>query len=83
MLLILLAAPSPTKLRTRTRTEFWIRVFLQGFGFGLGFWISVLDFRSLGLLLDANALGNVSHENIGLYEMESFFQFFSNGMQKK
>jgi hypothetical protein len=33
----------------------------------------------LGLLLDANAPGNVSHENIGLYDMGSFFHFFQMG----
>jgi hypothetical protein len=35
------------------------------------------------LLLDATARGNVSHENIGLSDMGSFFHFFSNGMQKQ
>jgi hypothetical protein len=53
-----------------------IRFFLYGFGFGLGFWISVLDFRSLGLLLDANAPVNVSHENIGFMIWEVFLIFF-------
>jgi len=74
---MLLAAPSPTKLHTRTHT-----VLDYGSHLVFWFWIRVLDFRSLGLL-DANAPGNVSHENIGLYAMGSFFHFFSNGMQKQ
>jgi hypothetical protein len=51
------------------------RVLDYGFPLGFRFWIRVLDFRSLGLL-DANAPGNVSHENIGIYAMGSSFDFF-------
>jgi len=67
---------SHSALSNKTSHTHTHRVLDEGFLLGFWFWIRFLDFRSLGLLLDANAPGNVSHEIIGLYATGSFFLFF-------